>query len=97
MFRLTESRFIALRRKATIVASGENWTTYSHTWRLSAKERQTHPDLPPDAVLELRLHEIRIHATLALFLVTSLPQRAEELSELYWHYGVSALWRRRGR
>ena len=81
VFRLTESRFIALRRKATIVASGENWTTYSHTWRPSAKERQTHPDLPPDTVLEFRLHEIRIHDTLTLFLVTSLPQRAEELSD----------------
>lgn len=43
VFRLTESRFTALRRKATVVASDENGTTYSHTWRPSAKERQTHP------------------------------------------------------
>ena len=76
VFRLTDSRFTALRRQATIVASGQNWTTYSHTWRPSAKERQTHPDLPLDAALEVRLHEIRIHDTLTLFLVTSLPNTA---------------------
>ena len=87
VFRLSESRFTALRRKATIVASGENWTTYSHTWRPSAKERQTHPDLPLDAVIEVRLHEIRIHDTLTLCLVTSLPHTATELSELYRHRG----------
>ena len=68
-------------------ASGQNWTTYSHTWRPSVKERQTPPDLPPDAVIEVRLHEIRIHDTLTLFLVTSLPHPAEELSELYRHRG----------
>ncbi len=87
VFRLTDSRFTALRRRATIVASGQNWTTYSHTWRPSAKERQAHPDLPLDAALEVRLHEIRIHDTLTLFLVTSLPNTAEELSELYRHRG----------
>ena len=87
VFRLTESRFTALRRKATIVASGENWTTYSHTWRPSPKERQAHPQLPLAAALEVRLHEIRIHDTLTLFLVTSLPHTAEELSELYRHRG----------
>lgn len=83
VFRLTESRFTALRRRATIVASGQNGTTSSLTWRPSVKERQAHPDLPLEAVIEVRLHEIRIHDTLTLFLVTSLPHPAEELSELY--------------
>ena len=87
VFRLTDSRFTALRRKATVVASGQNGTTCSHTWCPSAKERQTHPDLPLDAALEVRLHEIRIHDTLTLFLVTSLPHTAEEHSELYRHRG----------
>ena len=53
----------------------------------ASKERQTHPDLPSDAVLKVRLHEIRIHDTLTLFLVTSLPHQAEVLSELYRHRG----------
>lgn len=87
VFRLTDSRFTAWRRKATVVASGGNWTTSSLTWRPSAKERQAHPDLPLDAVIEVRLHEIRIHDDLTLCLVTSLPHTAEELSELYRHRG----------
>ena len=87
MFRLTESRCTALRRRATVVARGENWTTSSRTWRPSAKERQTHPDLPSDAAREVRLHEIRLQDTLTLFLVTSLPHTAEQLSELYRHRG----------
>lgn len=36
-------------------------------------------------MIEVRLHEIRIHDTLTLFLVTSLPHTAEELSERYRH------------
>ena len=83
VFRLTDVRFHALRRQATLVARGENSTTYSLLWQPSAKERKTHPDLPADAAIEVRLHEIRLHAELTLFLVTSLPQAAEELSDLY--------------
>lgn len=49
--------------------------------------QQTHPDLPLDAALEVRLREIHIHDTLTLFLMTSLPHTAEELSELYRHRG----------
>ena len=87
VFRLTESRFAALRRQATVIARGSNTVTYSLAWRPSPKERQTHPHLPSDAVIEVRLHEIRIHDTLTLCLVTSLPHAAEELAELYRHRG----------
>lgn len=82
VFRLT-----ALRRKATVVARSENGTTYSHAWRPSAEERQTHQDLPLDAMIEVRLHEIHLHDTLTLFLVTSLPHTTQQLSELYRHHG----------
>lgn len=81
--RLTDVRFQALRRQATVVSSDSNSTTYSLTWRPSAKERKTHPELPIDAAIEVRLHEIRIHDSLTLCLVTSLPNSAEELSDLY--------------
>ena len=82
-FRLTDSRFQALRRKATVVSNGSNSMTYSLTWRPSAKDRQGHPEFPADAAIEVRLHEIRIHDTLTLYLVTSLPHSADALSELY--------------
>ena len=83
VFRLTDARFQSLRRRATVVAQGQNSTTYSLTWQPSAKERKTHPELPADAAIAVRLHEIRIHDSLVLYLVTSLPHSAEELSELY--------------
>lgn len=83
VLRLTAQRFRPLRRRATVVASGGNWTTYSLAWRPSPKERQAHPDLPPEAMLEVRLHEIRIHPELTLSLVTGLPHSADLLSDLY--------------
>ncbi len=86
-FRMTDSRFQALRRKATVVSSGSNSTTYSLTWCPSAKDRQTHPEIPPDAAIAVRLHEIHIHDTLTLFLVTSLPHSADALSDLYLKRG----------
>jgi hypothetical protein len=70
--RMTKARFNSLRKKATLRSEGENWKSYSHTWRPSAQERKKHPDLPPDALLEVRLHEIVIHDELTLYLVTDL-------------------------
>lgn len=70
--RMTKARFNSLRKKATLSAEGENWKTYTHTWRPSAKERKNHPDLPPDAELAVRLHEIVVHDGLTLYLVTDL-------------------------
>ena len=72
-----------MRRPATIVARGEKSITYSLTWQPSAKDRKTHPDLPDDAAIEVRLHEVRIHEKLTLYLVTSLPNSAEESADLY--------------
>ena len=85
VLRLTEQRFRAQRRHATVVEQRANSTTCSLTWRPSAKERAAHPDLPDDAALEVRLQEIRIHDSLTLCLVTSLPHSASSLSELYRH------------
>jgi hypothetical protein len=83
MLRLTANRFRALRRRATLVAKEGNWTTWSLRWTPSAKERQTHPHLPADAALEVRLHEITINPELTLYLVTGLPHSATALADLY--------------
>ena len=45
------------------------------------------PNLPRDAKLEARLHEVRVHDSLTLYLVTSLPQDAQQMSDLYLHRG----------
>jgi len=87
VFRLTEQRFQALRRQATLIEESPESTTCSLAWRPSAKERRNHPDLPTDALLETRLHEIRVHDSLTLYLVTSLPDPSATLSSLYLHRG----------
>jgi hypothetical protein len=86
LFRMTKARFEAHRKKATIESQGENWKTYASTWRPSAQERKKHPDLPDDAALEVRLHEIVIHDELTLYLVTDLMDEddtALALAETY--------------
>jgi len=83
LIRQTKQRFMALRRKATVVERGARSTTYSLKWSPSAKERKNHPYLPTNAMLEVRLHEIQIHESLTLYLVSNLPHSAERLSDLY--------------
>jgi hypothetical protein len=77
LLRMTQSRFDSLRKQATLHAEGAHWKSYSHTWRPSAKERQKHPELPPEAALEVRLHEIVVHDELTLCLVTDLRDDAD--------------------
>ncbi|HWJ18551.1 MAG TPA: IS4 family transposase [Geobacterales bacterium] len=83
LLRMTAPRFHALARKAQLTKQGAGWKTYSHQWTPSAKERKTHPGLPADAHLAVRLHEIEIHETLTLWLVSGLPDSAVKLSGLY--------------
>ena len=87
VFRMTESRFATLRRNATVIERGSNSVTYSLSWHPSPWERKVHHDLPSDAVIEVHLHEVHVHDTLTLCLVTSLRHSAQELSELYRRRG----------
>lgn len=87
LLRLTVSRFKAMVAKARLVQQQGDCQTYELTWRPSGKDRQSHPDLAKDAALDVRLHEIRLHDSLSLYLVTSLSENAAELSELYRHRG----------
>jgi hypothetical protein len=83
VMRMTDSRFHALRRQATLEDKGDGWKTWSCRWIPSAKERRTHPDLPADAVLDVRLHEVKINDYVMLQLVTVLPHSASKLADLY--------------
>lgn len=83
VLRMTRQRFTALQRQAVVVEAGSDWTTYSHRWRPSSKERRAHPELPLDAEVDVRLHAIRLSDSLTLFLATTLPHSAKSLSELY--------------
>ena len=66
LFRRTEPRFHALRKRATGVGEGDNWKTWSLAWIPSVKDRKTNPDLPTDAVVEGLLHEIVVPEKLTL-------------------------------
>ena len=85
VFRMTKQRFGALTKQAELITSGDGVRTWSHTWRPTPKVRKTHPELPADASLDVRLHEVVINANLTLLLVTDLPDPAAALSELYAH------------
>ena len=85
VMRLTGSRFKSMVRNAHLIQQKGNWKTYSLKWRPSSKDRRSHPKLAKDSALDVRLHEIRIHEKLTLYLVTNLSESAPELSELYRH------------
>lgn len=83
VLRMTQQRFDSLTRKAELIEQGQNFKTWSHRWRPSAKERRNHPDLPADAVLEVRLHEIVVQENLTLLVVTDVAHAADALAKLY--------------
>jgi hypothetical protein len=88
LFRLTKSRFKALRRQALLVEKTEHGSTYQLTWRPTSKDRRTNPELPEDASLEVLLHEVPLDGE-TLYLVETLHTSCEQAAELYaYRYDV---------
>ena len=83
LLRLTKSRFQSLRKKATLLSQGEDWEVCSLRWIPSARERKTNPHLPAEAALQVRLHTVKVHEKLTLWMVTTLPEDGWELASLY--------------
>lgn len=83
LFRMKKSNFQSLRKQAELVSQSEHHKTYRHTWTPTKKNRETTPDLPDDASLEVWLHEIAVTENLTLLLVTSLKHDAWTLSDLF--------------
>lgn len=79
VLRLTESRFRALARSARPIGAG----TWALAWAPSRWDRRSHPTLPADARLEVRLHAVPISPRLTLWLVTTLLCRGADLADLY--------------
>ena len=82
LFRLSKSRFKALVRQATVVEQWEGQTTYRLHWTPSAKDRQTNPELPKDASLDVLLHEVPL-GNEVLYLVTTLTIGSDEAATCY--------------
>jgi hypothetical protein len=79
LLRLTKTRFQSLQRKARLVAPGE----WKLEWKPSRWDRLQNPHWPADAVVQVRLHEVKISEKLTLWLVTTLDETAAQLAEFY--------------
>jgi hypothetical protein len=56
---------------------------YRLTWKPSPKNRQTNPDLPSDACLEVFLHKVELDNGETLYLVTTLEVSSQMAAEFY--------------
>ena len=83
LLRLTRARFKSLRRKAELIDEGPTHKTYHVLWKPSAKDRQSNPDLPRAASLEVVLHEVKISPNSTLCLVSDLELDGPTCSQLY--------------
>lgn len=83
LLRLSPQRFKAMLGKSDKIAEGDDWTTYSYAWKPSSKDRKTNPYLPADAVLNVRLHEIKLPDGERLYLLTDLSEDATVLKGIY--------------
>ena len=83
LFRLTQQRFNAYRRRATRIGKDERSRSYELRWEPSAQELRSHPEIAKDAVLKVRLHEVEISQDLTLYLVSDLDATAKEAAQAY--------------
>lgn len=83
LFRLTKSRFNALRKQGRLIEEGPFHKSYSLTWQPSAKDRKSSPNLPSEAVIEVAIHEVELDNGTFLYLVTTLEIDATSAAELY--------------
>lgn len=83
LFRLTRSRFKALRKRSEQIDEGPGYKTYHLLWKPSARDRQNNPDLPEDASIEVVLHEVDIGSDKPLYLVSVLEVDAKTAAEIY--------------
>jgi hypothetical protein len=83
LFRLTSSRFKSYRKKAELIDQGTGYESYRYEWRPTAKDRQTNPELPEDACLNVFLHEVLLDNGTKLRLVSNMEFDAYCMAELY--------------
>ena len=83
LFRLTNSRFKSMRRKAEKIDETDHSAHYRLTWIPSAKDCKTNPDLSTDASLEVYLHEVELDNGECLYLATTLEVNSQTAAEIY--------------
>ena len=83
LFRMTKSRFKTVRRQATLIEDFHKHRTYEARWTPSVKDRKSHPELPPEAKLDVFLHETPLENGETLYLATTLPISSDQAAECY--------------
>jgi hypothetical protein len=83
LFRMTKSRFKALRRQATLTETSEGRRTYQARWTPSKKDRGSHSELPADAAVDVFLHEVPLKNGEMLYLVTTLLISSDQAGQYY--------------
>lgn len=83
LFRLTKSRFKALRRQAELIEKTPSSARYRLTWVPSKRDRDGNPDLPANAQLEVFLHEVELKNGESLYMVTTLAVTSDLAAEYY--------------
>jgi hypothetical protein len=83
LFRLTQSRFNALRKSARLIDEGPFHKSYCLIWQPSAKDRKSNPHLPGEAAMEVAIHQVELDNGTFLYLLTTLEIDATGAAELY--------------
>lgn len=83
LFRLTKSRFQAMRRKAELIDQTPTSKRYQLNWIPSAKDRKTNPELPEEAMIAVEIHEVALPGSEPLYLVTQMPLCSQSAADLY--------------
>jgi hypothetical protein len=83
LFRLTKSRYKSMRLQAELIEETETSTLHRLRWIPSSKDRKSNPDLPPDAVLHVVLHEIELPSGDRLMLVTTCRYSSQQAADAY--------------
>lgn len=83
LFRLTKSRFKSMRRRAEKIDETARGVCYRLTWVPSPKDRETNPDLPADARVQVYLHEVELDHGEFLYLATTLEVPSRAAAEIY--------------
>lgn len=83
LFRLSMTRYKSHLKNVELIDEGEGFKSHRLHWTPTAKERQNNPHLPPDAALDVFIHEVELEGGSTLALVSSMCFDAPCLAELY--------------
>lgn len=83
LFRLTRSRYKAMRKSAEVIDEGPTHKTYRLRWTPSSKDRQSNPELSQDASLEVLMHKVPLESGQTLYLISSLAFDALTSAAVY--------------